>query len=128
VSDSDHLGAGVVDQIGLVMDPARLWPAVMTRGALSVLFGIAALIWPGLRVLTLDLLSGRGRCCRAFVVGGRRAAGTGRRDRVGVVIAAGRGAGLMAGVLPITVGVSELVLAAGVRRTIRGEAVLEAAG
>ncbi len=51
--------------ITLVFDPKMMWPLMALRGVLAILFGIAALVWPGITALVLALLFAAwvgGRC------------------------------------------------------------------
>jgi uncharacterized membrane protein HdeD (DUF308 family) len=48
----------VASVVVVIADPARLWAPVLVRGLLSVVFGVLALLWPGLTVLALALLFG----------------------------------------------------------------------
>jgi hypothetical protein len=56
-SDGRFPGATATGTI-LIIDPKKLWPVMAARGALAILFGIFALIWPGITVLALALLFG----------------------------------------------------------------------
>ena len=56
-SDGGVPGATATGTI-LIIDPKKLWPVMAARGALAILFGIFALIWPGITVLALALLFG----------------------------------------------------------------------
>jgi uncharacterized membrane protein HdeD (DUF308 family) len=46
--------AGIV----LFLDPKKMWPVMALRGILAILFGIVALLWPGITLLVLALLFG----------------------------------------------------------------------
>lgn len=128
-----------------VVDPRRAWPLVLTRGILGVLFGVLALVWPGITVLALAFLFG------IYVL----------IDAVGAIMHAfrpGDGAhriayallgvlGLIAGVLTlvwpgvtvlvlatlvgawaVVTGIMEIVAAIRLRKQITGEAFLVVAG
>jgi uncharacterized membrane protein HdeD (DUF308 family) len=125
----------------------RYWWAVALRGAVALLFGLLALIWPGITVIVLVALFGA-----YALVDGAFALGTaifGRRDGAG-----GRGwlvvegiAGIAVGILTfawpgvtalvllwliaawaLVTGVLEIVAAVRLRREIQGEWVLALSG
>ena len=46
-------------RLGFVyLDPKKMWPIMALRGTLAILFGIVALLWPGITLLGLALLFG----------------------------------------------------------------------
>lgn len=137
--------AGIV----LIMDPVRMWPLMALRGTLAILFGIAALAWPGITVLALAglfaawmLLDGISLLVNAFRQG---RTGDNWRDWLPSLLAGLLAIGAavvtvlfpaitvvvlatLAGILLIAIGVLELVLAVRLRKLIRGEAFLALAG
>ena len=44
--------------IVLFLDPKKMWPLMALRGTLAILFGIVALLWPGITLIVLALLFG----------------------------------------------------------------------
>lgn len=126
---------------------ARYWWAVAVRGALAVVFGVLALIWPDVTVRALVLLFGLyalvdGLLALAAALAGGRAV-SGRRGWLlfegiaGVVVA------VLTFVWPdittlallyviafwaIVTGVLEVVVAVALRRELRGEWLLAASG
>jgi uncharacterized membrane protein HdeD (DUF308 family) len=134
-----------VSEVVVVVNAARLWPALLIRGVLSVVFGVVALVWPGVTVLALALLFGVWALMQgvSYVVGAVREARAhvGVRDWLPLVIigllgvAAAVGTALwpaitalaltvMVGLFLVAVGVSELIIAIRLRRAIRGELLL----
>jgi uncharacterized membrane protein HdeD (DUF308 family) len=136
-------------EVVLIADPKKLWPLMALRGALTLLFGIIALLWPGITVLALALLFGAfalvdgvtflisafrqrrdGESWRGWLpslVGGLLAIAA----AVITVLAPGITAlalAVLAGLLLIFVGVVEVVLAIRLRTVIRGEVFLALAG
>jgi uncharacterized membrane protein HdeD (DUF308 family) len=128
-----------------VVEPRKAWPLVAVRGVLAVLFGLFALIWPGATVLVLAILygvyaivDGIGGLMQAF-----RPGDTGHRVAYGVLGALGIVAGVLVLVWPgitvlllallvgfwaIITGIAEIAAAIRLRKQIRGEAFLIAAG
>src|SRR3954466_5474041 len=51
---------GVAATTGLVvyLDPKKMWQLMALRGTLAILFGVVALLWPGITLLALALLFG----------------------------------------------------------------------
>jgi uncharacterized membrane protein HdeD (DUF308 family) len=148
-----HSDGGVPGATGtgtiLIIDPKKLWPVMAARGALAILFGIFALIWPGITVLALALLFGvwalldgisllinafrHGRAhadwrdwvpsLLAGLLGIAAAVVTVLMPVITVVVLT-----IVAAVLLIGVGVAEIVLAVRLRKLIRGEALMALAG
>jgi uncharacterized membrane protein HdeD (DUF308 family) len=133
---------GVVSEVVVIVNAARLWPPLMIRGVLSVIFGVVALVWPGVTVLALALLFGAWALLQgvSYVVGAVRQARAhlsvwdwlpmlilgllGIAAAVGTALWPGITAlalTVMVGLFLVAVGVSELVIAVGLRRAIRGE-------
>jgi uncharacterized membrane protein HdeD (DUF308 family) len=133
----------------LIADPNKLWPLMALRGALTLLFGIIALLWPGITVLALALLFGAFALVDgvSFLVSALRQQRDGEGWRgwlpslvggllaiaaaVITVLAPGITAlalAVLAGLLLICVGVVEVVLAIRLRTVIRGEVFLALAG
>jgi len=126
---------------------SRYWWAVTLRGALAVVFGVIALIWPDITLHALVLLYGFYAlvdgllALAALVVGGNLV-----RDRRGWLIVegvAGIAAGVVAFLWPgitalvllyliaawaIATGVLEVVVAIWLRRELRGEWLLALSG
>jgi uncharacterized membrane protein HdeD (DUF308 family) len=126
---------------------SRYWWAVTLRGALAVVFGVIALIWPDITLHALVLLYGFYAlvdgllALAALVIGGNMV-----RDRRGWLIVegvAGIGAGVVAFLWPgitalvllyliaawaIATGVLEVVVAIWLRRELRGEWLLALSG
>ncbi|MGW7533524.1 HdeD family acid-resistance protein [Amycolatopsis sp. NPDC054798] len=128
-----------------VLDPRRAWPLVLTRGILGVLFGVLALVWPGITVLALAFLFGIyvlidavGALMQAF----RPGDGT-HRFAYALLGVLGVVAGIMTLVWPgvtvlvlatlvgawaVVTGIMEIVAAIRLRKQITGEAFLIVAG
>ncbi|WP_134733330.1 HdeD family acid-resistance protein [Amycolatopsis nivea] len=128
-----------------VLDPRRAWPLVLTRGILGVLFGVLALVWPGITVLALAFLFGIyvlidavGAIMQAF----RPGDGT-HRIAYALLGVLGLVAGIMTLVWPgvtvlvlatlvgawaVVTGIMEIVAAIRLRKQITGEAFLIVAG
>jgi uncharacterized membrane protein HdeD (DUF308 family) len=126
---------------------SRHWWAVALRGALAVVFGVVAWIWPDITVRALVLLFGFYAlvdgllALAALVVGGQLV-----RDRRGLLLVegiAGIAAGIVSFVWPgitalvllyliaawaIATGVLEVVVAIWLRRELRGEWLLALVG
>ena len=135
--------------ITLVIDPKTMWPLMALRGVLAILFGIAALVWPGITVLALALLfaawallDGVFLLISAFRQGRAHASW---RDWVPALLAGLLGIAaavvtvlspgitilaltILAAALLIAVGVAEIVLAVRLRKLIRGEFFMALAG
>lgn len=135
--------------ITLVIDPKTMWPLMALRGVLAILFGIAALVWPGITVLALALLfaawallDGVFLLISAFRQGRAHASW---RDWVPALLAGLLGIAaavvtvlwpaitilaltVLAAVVLIAVGVAEIVLAVRLRKLIRGEVFMALAG
>ncbi|MGH4012069.1 MAG: HdeD family acid-resistance protein [Pseudonocardiaceae bacterium] len=133
----------------LIFDPKRMWPLMALRGVLAVLFGIAALVWPGITVLVLALLfaawvlldgifllasafrQGRAHAnwrdwvpsLLAGLVGIAAAVVTVLWPEITILVLA-----ILAAVLLIAVGITEIVLAVRLRKLIRGEVFMALAG
>jgi uncharacterized membrane protein HdeD (DUF308 family) len=133
---------GVVSEVVVIVNAARLWPPLMIRGVLSVIFGVVALVWPGVTVLALALLFGAWALLQgvSYVVGAVRQARAHPSvwdwlpmliiGLLGIVAAVGTALWpaitalaltVMVGLFLVAVGVCELVIAVGLRRAIRGE-------
>jgi uncharacterized membrane protein HdeD (DUF308 family) len=128
-----------------VVEPRQAWPIAAVRGAFAVLFGLFALIWPGATVLVLAILygvyaivDGIGGLMQAF-----RPGDAAHRAAYGILGALGIIAGilvliwpgitvlvlaLLVGLWAIVTGVAEIAAAIRLRKQIRGEAFLIAAG
>lgn len=142
MSEANERLRGVVSEVVVIVNAARLWPPLMIRGVLSVVVGVVALVWPGVTLLALALLFG----AWALLQGVLYAVGAVRQARahlsvwdwlpmliIGLLgIAAAVGTALwpaitalaltvMVGMFLVAVGVSELVIAVRLRRSIRGE-------
>ncbi len=137
--------AGII----LIVDPAKMWPVMALRGVLAILFGIAALAWPGITVFALALLfaawallDGGSLMVSAFRQGRARADW---QDWVPSLLAGLLGITaavvtvlwpaitvlaltILAAVLLIGVGIVEIVLAVQLRKLIRGEIFMILAG
>ena len=125
---------------------SRNWWIVLIRGIAGVLFGISALMWPGITLAALVLLFG----VYAFVDGafaiGSAFSKRARSDRWWLLLIEGLlgvGAGLVAWFMPgitalvlvylvaawaITTGAFEVVAAVRLRKEVRGEWLLAVAG
>ena len=136
---------------GLVvyLDPKKMWPIMALRGTLAILFGIVALLWPGITLLVLALLFGawalldgisflanafrQGRAharwhdwipsLLAGLLGIAAAVVTVLMPAITVVVLT-----IVAAILLIGVGVVEITIAVRLRRLIRGEVFLGLAG
>ncbi|MCR6490200.1 HdeD family acid-resistance protein [Amycolatopsis sp. OK19-0408] len=128
-----------------VVEPRQAWPIAAVRGVFAVLFGLFALIWPGATVLVLAILygvyaiiDGVGGLMQAF-----RPGDGAHRAAYGILGALGIVAGvlvlvwpgitvlllaLLVGLWAIVTGVAEIAAAIRLRKQIRGEAFLIAAG
>ena len=150
MADSDRRVPGTTAAgIMLIFDPRTMWPLMALRGVLAILFGIAALVWPGITVLVLALLfaawvllDGVFLLISAFQQGRAHADW---RDWVPSLLAGLLGIAaavvtvlspgitifvltILAGVLLIVIGVAEIVLALRLRKLIRGEVFMGLAG
>ncbi|WP_020658487.1 HdeD family acid-resistance protein [Amycolatopsis benzoatilytica] len=128
-----------------VLDPRRAWPLMLTRGILGVLFGVLALVWPGITVLALAILFGIyvlfdavGAIMQAF-----RPGDGAHRFAYALLGMLGLVAGVMTLVWPgltilvlatlvgawaVVTGIMEIVAAVRLRKQITGEAFLIVAG
>jgi uncharacterized membrane protein HdeD (DUF308 family) len=135
--------------IVLFLDPKKMWPLMALRGTLAILFGIVALLWPGITLIVLALLFGAwalldgiSLLAHAFRQGRGHAQW---RDWVPSLLAGLLGIAaavvtvlipaitvlvltIVAAILLIGVGVAEIMIAVRLRRHIRGEAFLAFAG
>jgi uncharacterized membrane protein HdeD (DUF308 family) len=133
----------------LIIDPKKMWPVTALRGVLAILFGVVALVWPGITVLALALvfaawvlLDGISLLISAFR---QTRAHADRRHWVVSLIAGLLGIAaavitvlmpiitvfaltLLAGVLFISVGIAEIIFAVQLRKLIRGEIFMALAG
>lgn len=125
----------------IVRDVARRWWVVALRGVLAILFGVMALIWPGLTLAALVLLFGAYSIADgvAAIVVGARSKWWGMLLLGVLGIAAGVVAFLYPGLTAIALlyviaawaivrGILEIVAAVALRREIEGEWVLILAG
>jgi uncharacterized membrane protein HdeD (DUF308 family) len=119
---------------------ARYWWVVLLRGLLAIVFGVGALIWPGITILSLVLLFGAyslvdGILDLAMAVGGKETAGS-NRLLVGLMGLLGIGAGIVAFLWPditavallwviaawaIATGILEILVAVRFRKEITNE-------
>jgi uncharacterized membrane protein HdeD (DUF308 family) len=128
----------------------RYWWAVALRGALAVLFGVTALVWPGITVFALVLLFGAyslvdGAFTLAAAVGRRNRGTPDIGGRIWLVIQgiAGIAIGVIAfawpgitaltllwliGIWAVVIGLLEVVAAVRLRRELRREWLLELSG
>jgi uncharacterized membrane protein HdeD (DUF308 family) len=135
--------------IVLFLDPKKMWPLMALRGTLAILFGIVALLWPGITLIVLALLFGAwalldgiSLLAHAFRQGRGHAQW---RDWVPSLLAGLLGIAaavvtvlipaitvlvltIVAAILLIGVGVAEIMIAVRLRRHIRGEVFLAFAG
>lgn len=129
----------------VVVEPRRAWPLVAVRGVFAILFGLFALIWPGVTLLALAVLyavyaifDGVGGVMQAF-----RPGDAGHRTAYAVLGVLGVIAGIvvlawpgltvvllavLVGVWAIVIGVAEIAAAIRLRKQIQGEAFLILAG
>ena len=137
----------------LIPDTARLrpltrsWWLILLRGIASILFGIAAFVWPGLTVLALTLLYGAFAMADGILALGAALTGSGERSIptwwlvvIGLLgIAAGTVAFLwpgltafalviMIGAWAVAIGVMQIIGAIWLRHEIEDEWLLIAAG
>jgi uncharacterized membrane protein HdeD (DUF308 family) len=131
------------------LDPKKMWPLMVLRGTLAILFGIVALLWPGITLLVLALLFGawalldgisllvsafrQGRAhahwhdwvpsLLAGLLGIAAAVVTVLMPAITVLVLT-----IVAAILLIGVGVAEIMIAVRLRRLIRGEVFLAVAG
>ena len=136
---------------GLVayLDPKKMWPIMALRGMLAILFGIVALLWPGITLLGLALLFGAWALLDgiSFLANAFRQGRTHARwhDWIPSLLAGLLGIAaavvtvlipaitivvltIVAAILLIGVGVAEITIAVRLRRLIRGEVFLGLAG
>ncbi|MBV9010622.1 MAG: HdeD family acid-resistance protein [Pseudonocardiales bacterium] len=133
----------------LFLNPQKMWPVMALRGILAILFGIVALLWPGITLLVLALLFGAwalldgiSLLANAFRQGRAHARW---HDWVPSLLAGLLGIAvavvtvlvpaitvlvltIVAAILLIGVGVAEIAIAVGLRRLIRGEVFLVLSG
>jgi uncharacterized membrane protein HdeD (DUF308 family) len=150
MSNRDGKTPGVTASgVVLFLDPNKMWPVMALRGVLAILFGIVALLWPGITLLGLALLFGAWALLDGISMLGnafRQGQANGEwRDWVPSLLAGLLGIAaavvtvlvpvitvlvltILAGVLLIGVGVAEIVIAVRLRRLIRGEVFLALAG
>ena len=131
------------------LDPKKMWPLMALRGTLAILFGIVALLWPGITLLVLALLFGawalldgisllvsafrQGRAhahwhdwvpsLLAGLLAIAAAVVTVLMPAITVLVLT-----IVAAILLIGVGVAEIMIAVRLRRLIRGEVFLALAG
>ncbi|MFC5746127.1 HdeD family acid-resistance protein [Actinomadura rugatobispora] len=123
----------------------RHWWVLAVRGGFAVLFGLAALFWPGITVLALVILFGLYALVDGIIalVGAIRGGFGGSRTWAAVIGVAGIVLGLVALIWPaitafallmliavwaVVVGVFEIISAVALRREIEGEWFYIAAG
>jgi uncharacterized membrane protein HdeD (DUF308 family) len=125
----------------------RSWWLILLRGIASILFGIAAFVWPGLTVLALTLLYGAFAMADGILALGAAVTGSGERSIptwwlvvIGLLgIAAGTVAFLwpgltafalviMIGAWAVAIGVMQIIGAIWLRHEIEDEWLLIAAG
>jgi len=125
----------------------RSWWLILLRGIASILFGIAAFVWPGLTVLALTLLYGAFAMADGILALGAALTGSGERSIptwwlvvIGLLgIAAGTVAFLwpgltafalviMIGAWAVAIGVMQIIGAIWLRHEIEDEWLLIAAG
>ena len=135
--------------IVLFLDPKKMWPLMALRGTLAILFGIVALLWPGITLIVLALLFGAwalldgiSLLAHAFRQGRGHAQW---RDWVPSLLAGLLGIAaavvtvllpaitvlvltIVAAILLFGVGLAEIMIAVRLRRHIRGEVFLAFAG
>ena len=124
----------------------RYWWAVVLRGVAAVLFGLMALIWPGITVIVLVALFGAYALVDGIIGLGTAVFGGRERGRRGWLVVEGI-AGVLAGIFTfawpgitalallwliaawaIVTGVLEIVAAVRLRREIQGEWLLALSG
>ena len=150
MSNRDGITPGVTATgVVLFLNPTKMWPVMALRGVLAILFGIVALLWPGITLLGLALLFGAWVLLDGISLLGNAfrqgRANVDWRDWVPSLLAGLLGIAaavvtvlvpvitvlvltILAGVLLIGVGVAEIVIAVRLRRLIRGEVFLALAG
>jgi uncharacterized membrane protein HdeD (DUF308 family) len=129
----------------VVLDPKRAWGLVVLRGAMAVLFGLFALVWPGITALAFALLfgiyalaDGIGLLMDAFrnpdrsnrgmrILGGVLGIVAGILAIVwpGITLAA---LGILIGAWALITGIAEIAAAIRLRKQIQGEFLLGLAG
>ena len=128
----------------MIHELARRWPLMIARGVVALLFGVLALVWPGVTLLTLVFLWGAytvadGVIALAVAIRGE----TDNRVTMGLVGVLGVVAGLVAFIWPgitalvllvviavwaIAVGVLQIVAAVRLRKVITDEWFLGVSG
>ena len=130
----------------MLLTLTRYWWAVVLRGVAAVLFGLMALIWPGITVIVLVALFGAYALVDGIIGLGTAVFGGRERGRRGWLVVEGI-AGVLAGIFTfawpgitalvllwliaawaLVTGVLEIVAAVRLRREIRGEWLLALSG
>jgi uncharacterized membrane protein HdeD (DUF308 family) len=128
-----------------LIEPRRAWPLLAVRGVVAVIFGLVALIWPGITALALAILfgvyaliDGVSMLVEAFRHAdrphrGARVAGGVLGVAVGVVAIVWPGItvvvlAILFGAWAVVTGVAEIAAAIRFRRQIRGEFLIGLAG
>lgn len=136
--------------LSVVVDPGRLWPVLALRGVMAIIFGLFALLWPGITVFALALLFG----AYALIDGVGLLAGAFRHHRgqpvdqlhrlahlVGGLLGIAAAAltilwpaitvltlALLVGAWAVVTGIAEILAAIRLRKQIRGELLTAMAG
>ena len=138
-------GPDIIQGVNMLDMLSRRWAAVMLRGAAAVVFGLTALIWPGITLLSLMVLFGVYALADGMIVAGSAVAG---RAAGGWVWPATEGvAGVLIGVATllwpgvtamallwliavwaVVTGILRLVTAVRLRRELNGEWLLMLSG
>ena len=130
----------------MLLTLTRYWWAVVLRGVAAVLFGLMALIWPGITVIVLVALFGAYALVDGIIGLGTAVFGGRQRGRRGWLVVEGI-AGVLAGIFTfawpgvtalvllwliaawaVVTGVLEIVAAVRLRREIQGEWLLALSG
>lgn len=130
----------------MLLTLTRYWWAVVLRGVAAVLFGLMALIWPGITVIVLVALFGAYALVDGIIGLGTAVFGGRERGRRGWLVVEGI-AGVLAGIFTfawpgitalvllwliaawaLVTGVLEIVAAVRLRREIQGEWLLALSG
>jgi uncharacterized membrane protein HdeD (DUF308 family) len=130
----------------MLLTLTRYWWAVVLRGVAAVLFGLMALIWPGITVIVLVALFGAYALVDGIVGLGTAVFGGRERGRRGWLVVEGI-AGVLAGIFTfawpgvtalvllwliaawaLVTGVLEIVAAVRLRREMKGEWLLALSG